>query len=459
MAIFTKHLIFWSLLVTLLLSSFFVLALTPSEERSQLEQELQALEQEIQAIEGDITKTQQEKKTLQNEISLLKSKIKKLDLQISQSNKIIEDLRFQITDTSQSIEQTIEDIDVKRMQLGDVLQKIHQADQKSFAEVVLTGPTLSDFFGNLAGLEALRARNSELLVSMEKLSEYLQSQKGALESEKTEEEHFVRIQSLQKQQSQSLSKQSEQLLEVTKGKESEYQKILADKKKKAQEIRSRIFDLIGVPDAPTFGEALEIANVISGQTGVRSAFLLAVLTQESNIGKNVGQCYLKDITTGSGVRVNGQAIARVMKPSRDVQPFLQITQQLGRDPYNTPVSCPIPSVGGYGGAMGPAQFIPSTWVLYKNKIEQAKGGPGDPWNIRDAFLASAIYLADAGAIKKGTVNKVYEYEWCAAISYFSGNCSRSNQIRYEFYGDNVMAIAARYEEDIKALANGTIGLK
>src|SRR3989338_4364017 len=310
-----------AVLLAFIVPVFFALALTPSEEISQLEQELQALEQEIQAIEGDITKTQQEKKTLQNEIAVLRSKIKKLNLQISQSNKIIEDLRFQITDTSQSIEQTLEDIDAKKEQRGEVLQLIHQEDQKSFADIVLTGPTLSDFFSNIAGLEALRSRNSDLLENMKKLSEYLGSQKEALESEKTEEEHFVRIQILQKQQSQGLTKQSEQLLEVTKGKESEYQKILSDKKKKAQEIRSRIFELIGVPDAPTFGEALEIAKFVSGQTGVRPAFLLAVLTQESNIGKNVGQCYLKDSNTGSGERVNGKAISRVMKPSRDVQPF------------------------------------------------------------------------------------------------------------------------------------------
>src|SRR3989338_4331193 len=390
----------FAVLLAFIVPVFFAFALTPSEERSQLEQELQALEQEIQAIEGDITKTQQEKKTLQNEISVLKNKIKKLDLQISQSNKIIEDLRFQITDTSQSIEQTIEDIDVKKVQLGEVLQKIHQEDLKSFAEIVLTGPTLSDFFGNVAGLESLRARNSELLANMEKLSEYLQSQKGALESEKTEEEHFVKIQILQKQQSQSLSKQSEQLLEVTKGKESEYQKIFADKKKKAQEIRSRIFDLIVVPQAPTFGEALEIATFVSRQTGVRPAFLLAVLTQESNIGKNVGQCYLKDANTGSGVRVAGQAISRVMKPSRDVQPFLQIAQELGRDPYHTPVSCPIPSVGGYGGAMGPAQFIPSTWISYRDRVRAATGKSADPWDIKDSFLAAALYLTDYGAAKK-----------------------------------------------------------
>ena len=87
----------FAVLLAFIVPVFFAFALTPSEERSQLEQELQALEQEIQAIEGDITKTQQEKASLQKEISVLKNKIKKLDLQISQSNKIIEDLRLIFT--------------------------------------------------------------------------------------------------------------------------------------------------------------------------------------------------------------------------------------------------------------------------------------------------------------------------------------------------------------------------
>ena len=422
------------------------MGLTPAQEREQLEQELQALEAEIESIEGDITKTQQEKKTLQNQIYILKSKIRKLNLQIDQSNKIIVDLRSQITDTTVSIDKTQQDIETKKQQLAEILQRIYREDQRSMTEIILTGPTLSDFFNNLAGLQALQERNSELLESTIQLSGYLQEQKGKLETEKSDEEHFVRIQILQRQESRFLTSQNEDLLEVTRGRESEYQKLLVNRQKKAQGIRSRIFELIGVPEAPTFGEAVAIAKAVSRLTSVRPAFILAVLTQESNIGKNVGQCYLKDTRTGNGVTVQGAPVSRVMKPSRDVQPFLQIAQALGRDPFNTPVSCPIPSVGGYGGAMGPAQFIPSTWVSYQDEIAQLKGSTGDPWNIRDAFLAASVYLADAKATRQ-----TYEYEWCAAVTYFSGNCSLRNQIRYEFYGDSVMAITARYEEDIKAL--------
>ena len=85
-------------------------------------------------------------------------------------------------------------------------------------------------------------------------------------------------------------------------------------------------------------------------------------------------------------------------------------------------------------------------MIVKERMAAIKGTMPDPWDIRDAFLASAVYLGELGA-----TNQTYEHEWCAALSYFSGNCSLRNQARYEFYGDSVMAIAARYEREIKTL--------
>lgn len=428
-----------------------VFASTPAQEREQLEQELRKLEDEINSIQGDITKTQAQKKSLQSQVSSLQSKIRKLDQAINKSTQIVAELKDQIADTSDSIEQTNEQIDIKKDQLAVVLQQISRQDRRSVAEMLLTGDTLADFFSSVASLESLNSKNKDLLGNLRDLNVYLASQKDKLEEEKTEEDNYRRIQVLQKRESQTTKLQTEKILTVTKGKETEYQKLLADRQKKAQEIRSRIFELVGVPQAPTFGEALGIANSVSAQTGVRPALLLAVLTQESSLGKNVGQCYLKSPATGSGVRISsGAAVANVMKPSRDVQPFLEITKDLGRDPYATPISCPIPSVGGYGGAMGPAQFIPSTWMSYKGQLDSMLARPADPWNMRDAFLAAGLYLS-----KYGASDQTHNSEWKAAMIYFSGGTNT----KYRFYGDSVMRIAAGYEDDIKALANGSLTKK
>ena len=123
--------------------------------------------------------------------------------------------------------------------------------------------------------------------------------------------------------------------------------------------------MVGVAKVPTFGEALDVAKSAAALVGIRPAFLLAIISQESAIGKNVGQCMLTDSTTGAGKKVStGAATIRVMKPGRDTTPFVQITTALGRDPYNTPVSCWIPAYvrgapTGWGGAMGKNFFCHS----------------------------------------------------------------------------------------------------
>ena len=96
------------------------------------------------------------------------------------------------------------------------------------------------------------------------------------------------------------------------------------------------------------------------------------------------------------------AVERNGDPSKgDVQPFLAITNALGFNAYQTAVSCPIAGVNGYGGAMGPAQFIPSTWFGYISTLQTALGHYPNPWAAEDAFLASATLLTDKGAAAGG----------------------------------------------------------
>jgi hypothetical protein len=77
---------------------------------------------------------------------------------------------------------------------------------------------------------------------------------------------------------------------------------------------------------------------------------------------------------------------------------------------------------------------------YKDKVSEITGKLANPWDIRDAFLAAAIKLKAGGA---GSVSG----EWAAAMRYFSG----STNTRYRFYGDNVVALATQYQNDIDTL--------
>jgi len=415
--------------------------------REECEAILKQYEDEIAKYEADITTTQKEKNTLSNKISILKNQIKKLELQISQSDLMVKDLTLQLKDTEGSIEKNSLKIEEKKDNLVTILRSIYEEDQKNLVQILLSENQLSGFFDNLMSLENLNYRNKDLLKEIKNLKNYLEDQKVALDNEKGDLESLMEMQQLQKQENEATKKTQENLLEITRGKESEYQKLLKSSQEKAAQIRARIFDLIGIPQAPTFGEAYDLSKYVEEATGIRPAFLLAVLTQESNIGKNVGQCFLTNTTTGEGVRIQtGKKATKTMKPGQNITAFLQIVQELGRDPLNTPVSCPMSF--GWGGAMGPAQFIPSTWMIYKDRVK-AITGTADPWSIRDSFIASALYLKDKGASSQN-----YKDEWNAAIAYFAGYVN----LRYRFYGDSVMSMASKYESDIQEIES-SLGYK
>jgi membrane-bound lytic murein transglycosylase B len=219
---------------------------------------------------------------------------------------------------------------------------------------------------------------------------------------------------------------------------------LAEKQKKAAQIRAALFALRDT-EGIAFGDALKYATLASQKTGVRPALILAILTQESDLGKNQGSCLVNNIENGDGAGKNtGTLFEQVMKAPRDTVPFKSITDRLGKDWKMTPVSCPPGTkytLGrGFGGGMGPSQFIPSTWELFKGKLGTTLGIPGDevnPWNPEHAILATAIYMADLGAGKGG-----HTAERNAACRYYSGAaCQAGRKPANVFYGDQVMAKA------------------
>lgn len=396
--------------------------------RKLLEQCATYYDQQSEKISQDITKTTQQKNTLKNQIATLKKKVQNLEYQIKQGNIMVNDLSLQIDETQISIDKTAKDINDSQVQIAGILQSIYEEDQKSSVQILLEG-SLSDFFDNMAYLETLNSQVSDLLNSTKNLKTYLQGQKDKMDGEVDSLQKTIALQNLQKKENEQNKKEQEQYLKLT---EAQYQQQLKEKEEaeqKASKIKAMLFQIIGVAKAPTFGEALEVAKSAAKITGIRQAFLLAIISQESAIGKNVGQCVLTDKNTGTGKRIStGATVIRVMKPARDVQPFIEITAALGRDPYDTPVSCWIPayirgSPTGWGGAMGPAQFIPSTWNLFADKLKTILGRAPNPWGISDSFTAAGLYLADLGASVQ-TASK----ESSAASRYYGGSSAYARSV-------------------------------
>lgn len=123
--------------------------------------------------------------------------------------------------------------------------------------------------------------------------------------------------------------------------------------------------------------------------------------------------------------------------------YLTLCEKLGFDPDVMPVS--KKAWYGWGGAMGPAQFIPATWLGYESRIAAATGhNPPNPWDMDDAFTAAALYLTNAGAAAQ-----TYEAEHKAYMIYLAGGNWQKNYL--QFYGDQVLSLASEIQHQINLI--------
>ena len=415
------------------------------QRKAQLEAELKGIEKEIEGQQVLLEGKQEERVSLERDVAILDTKIDKAKLSIRAQSLEIERISSDITGKKKTIGSLDDKLQREKESLAQLIRRTNEIDDYSLAEVILGNQDFSDFFEDLDNFDAIKAG---LSISFEEIAitkDDTQTQKEALEGRRANEQELRNIQEFEKRKIEAQERERQKILDVTKGEEKAYQALITKKQKSAAEIKAELFTLRGTAPIP-FAEAYRYALEASKVTGVRPALVLGVIAQESNLGENVGQCLItNEPRKGDGKGVNtGRYFAGVMKPNRDVDPFMAIVKELGINPYGQVVSCP-PSYG-YGGAMGPAQFIPSTWDLYKKRIAKASGqNPPNPWYPRTAFIASALLMMDNGA-DKGT----YYSERLAALRYFAG-WTNAKKPAYGFYGDGVMGLAEKYQGLIDVL--------
>lgn len=412
---------------------------TSAEERAQLEAELKALEQEIKDKEAILKSQQQQTGTLKKDVSLLNSQIQTAKLKIQAKTIAINKLGKEIIQKSVAINDLESELNREKSSLTQLVKRTNEIDQKGATYVLLSADSVSDFYQDLDDFLSIKRSLYASVNKIKQVKSLTEDQKDQLESKKEDELDARSSIDYQKKLVEQSEKEKKALLKISQSKEQEYQKVLAERQKRVTEIRNKLFSFAGgATKAIPFAQAYEYAEAASAKTGVRTAFILAILTQESNLGKNVGTCNRAGDPPSKSWR-------NVMSPTRDQPAFQRITSALGLNPDTTPVSCPIAG-GGWGGAMGPAQFIPSTWESVDNEVANYLGvSLANPWRAEDAIMASAVYLKARGAV--GSESN----ERNAACRYYSGRSCDGKRPANSFYGNNVMAIARAVQGDIDYL--------
>lgn len=404
------------------------------QEIAERERQIQELERQKQEFQQQINEKQGAAQTLKNEIFILDTQIKQLQLEIRSLDLAIQKTGIEINQTAEQIEDISQRIQNLKVSLAEFVRKVNQLDQESLLAILLKNRDLSDFFGNLEDIRSAQKKAQFTISDLKTLRGELQAKQEELSDKKTEQVGLRNIQALQKQEVDSKKGGKERILTITKGEEKRYQDLVRKTDRDIQNLRQQIQFLLGqgisLEDAVKFGQLAAI------RAGIRPAFLLAILDVESGLGRNVGtgnwyddmySCYLR--------------LGRLDRAEKEKAAFFSVVEKLGLDPNSVKVSAK--PFYGCGGAMGPAQFLPSTWLIYESEIARLTGhNPPNPWSIEDSFMAAAINLADAGANKQTPQAEVK-----AANTYLSGkaNCTKSI---CRYYSNLVLTKAAEIEKEL-----------
>lgn len=421
---------------------------TKEERKARLEAELRDIEGQIANQQQLVEAKQGERQTLERDVAILDAKIKKAQLGLKARTIEIQKLGTQIGDKQIVLNELSERQERHRQSVAQLLRKTNEVDDFSFVEVVLANENLSKFFEDVDSFEIIKESLRDSYSELTEVKLDTEEQKVSLEDKQESEIELRKLQELEKKEIEARETEKTKILKVTKGEEVAYQALLKQQQKTAAQIRAMLFELRDSSAIP-FPEAVRLAKYASGQTGVRAALILGILTQETRLGENLG--------------VPG-VWSKDMHPTRDQPIFKVITTTLGLDPNTIPVSR-APGYG-YGGAMGPSQFIPSTWAMYGGYKKDAKGAwyysadadiirrmngkssPSNPYDNQDAFIATGLLMRDNGA-NAGS----FAAERLAALRYFAGWGNASNP-SYAFYGDGVMGHATRIQKEIEILEGG-----
>ena len=406
------------------------------QEISERERQIQELERQKDEFEKEISEKQGVARTLQNEIFILDAQIKRLQLEIKSLDLAIQKTGFEIEGTNKKIDETIVKTGRIKQSLAEFVRIVDKSDRENLVEILFKNRDLSDFFGNLENIRISQEKAQVAIGELRQLKTELEQEQEELEEIKTEQVGLRRIQELQRREVGSKKVEKNSLFAVTKGEEKKFQELVRKTDQDIQKLKEQIRFLLG--QGISLEDALKFGQLAAMRVGIRPAFLLAILDVESGLGRNVG--------TGNWIDDMYNCYLRLGRPSRaetEKNAFLAIIGRLGLDANSVKVSA-APNYG-CGGALGPAQFIASTWLLYESEVARLTGhNPPNPWNIEDSFMAAAIYLANAGAGKQTQAAEI-----AAANTYLSGkaNC-RQSICRY--YSNLVLQKAVQIEKDLPA---------
>lgn len=193
-------------------------------------QKIKQLEAEIAQYEADLSNLGKNKTTLQSEIKRLDTSRKKISADIAITQSKITEANLQITQLSGQIEDKETKIDTGTGAIGQLLFKQRVNDDVTLVEYLLASDNSFTLWQDVDRIQSLRATLSNEVTVLDEAKRQLTDHKDAVSKQRSQLTSLKSELSGQKVVLDQNRREQTDLLAQTKNKESEYQKILDQKR-------------------------------------------------------------------------------------------------------------------------------------------------------------------------------------------------------------------------------------
>lgn len=189
--------------------------------------DLDEVARKISEYQKQIEVLQGEEKTLSQQISLIDNKAKVTSLKISQTEDEIIILESEIASLSGKIIRLDNSLNFLSKVLLSRVAETYKEGKKGLLDLIFSSKSFSSFVSNYRYLQTVQIHDKELLISMEQTRTSYDEQKQLKEKIQWQMEDLKKQLEVQKKQLAEQAADKKRLLADTRGKESEYQRLLA----------------------------------------------------------------------------------------------------------------------------------------------------------------------------------------------------------------------------------------
>ncbi len=395
--------------------------LQENQARLQAKQaELSNLDKKIKELSNKQSTASTEAELAADQLAFISQELQAAQLQYDQTLLSITVLNRDISESEQEIDRLEAATVDTRQKLRDSLRALYQHDQTSLLDVILGSTNLSGLMTERRAYQTIQQRALQYVVELQQRQQAVTEHIADLEQQQLQMQQLKELQAYQQSDLNEQQNSKHEFLRLKQQQQAQYAREVAETKQTRAEIEQQLFSLRGLGVDLALNDAYQAARFASSLTHIRPALLLAIVKVETNVGETLG---------------SGQFPDDMHPASRDA--FIKLTEQLKLDRTKAPISRRPSSYQGWGGAMGPGQFMPDTWLGLMPRLSQLMSKPvPDPYALPDALVAVGLMMADRGA-----ANPAMEAE--AIGRYLAG----PNWQYHLWYSARVLAVATEYEKE------------